>query len=183
MASLNAGKEGTRCADAATANLVGLFEGTNLCAIDDDREPKGGSGSINYLSAQHSDVGREVSYLHGTRTQHEDRGFTKITSTFRSDLWLSRSFGEVCTPSFDGELDHLRGSLQFVIFMALNMPFLALINMWISVTFIDKDGEEKHIKVPVGMSMLEAAHENDIELEGKSFDFIILLFPLKILVF
>ncbi|WVZ12698.1 hypothetical protein V8G54_017228 [Vigna mungo] len=39
----------------------------------------------------------------------------------------------------------------------------------ISVTFIDKDGEENHIKVPVGMSMLEAAHENDIELEGKSF--------------
>ncbi|KAL5183859.1 Adrenodoxin-like protein 2, mitochondrial [Glycine soja] len=51
----------------------------------------------------------------------------------------------------------------------------------ISVTFIDKDGEEKHIKVPVGMSMLEAAHENDIELEGKSFDFRILLFRLKIL--
>ncbi|XP_050215948.1 uncharacterized protein LOC126667044 [Mercurialis annua] len=36
----------------------------------------------------------------------------------------------------------------------------------ISVTFVDKDGEEKNIKVPVGMSMLEAAHENDIELEG-----------------
>ncbi|XP_015878028.3 adrenodoxin-like protein 2, mitochondrial [Ziziphus jujuba] len=36
----------------------------------------------------------------------------------------------------------------------------------ISVTFVDKDGEEHHIKVPVGMSMLEAAHENDIELEG-----------------
>ncbi|KAG9448385.1 hypothetical protein H6P81_014513 [Aristolochia fimbriata] len=36
----------------------------------------------------------------------------------------------------------------------------------ISVTFVDKDGEEKQIKVPVGMSMLEAAHENDIELEG-----------------
>ncbi|XP_044463680.1 adrenodoxin-like protein 1, mitochondrial isoform X2 [Mangifera indica] len=34
------------------------------------------------------------------------------------------------------------------------------------VTFVDKDGEEKNIKVPVGMSMLEAAHENDIELEG-----------------
>ncbi|KAL5174942.1 Adrenodoxin-like protein 2, mitochondrial [Glycine soja] len=51
----------------------------------------------------------------------------------------------------------------------------------ISVTFIDKDGEEKHIKVPVGMSMLEAAHENDIELEGKSFDFRILLLRLKIL--
>ncbi|XP_055835653.1 adrenodoxin-like protein 2, mitochondrial isoform X2 [Solanum dulcamara] len=36
----------------------------------------------------------------------------------------------------------------------------------ISVAFVDKDGEEKHIKVPVGMSLLEAAHENDIELEG-----------------
>ncbi|CAN4123158.1 unnamed protein product [Withania somnifera] len=36
----------------------------------------------------------------------------------------------------------------------------------ISVIFVDKDGEENHIKVPVGMSMLEAAHENDIELEG-----------------
>ncbi|XP_078156774.1 uncharacterized protein LOC144552660 [Carex rostrata] len=39
-------------------------------------------------------------------------------------------------------------------------------NETISVTFVDKDGEEKHIKVPIGMSMLEAAHENDIELEG-----------------
>ncbi|MCD7462274.1 Adrenodoxin-like protein 1, mitochondrial [Datura stramonium] len=39
-------------------------------------------------------------------------------------------------------------------------------NQKISVTFVDKDGEENHIKVPVGMSMLEAAHENDIELEG-----------------
>lgn len=37
----------------------------------------------------------------------------------------------------------------------------------ISVTFVDKDGEEKHLKVPIGMSMLEAAHENDIELEGR----------------
>lgn len=36
----------------------------------------------------------------------------------------------------------------------------------INVTFVDKDGEETLIKVPVGMSMLEAAHENDIELEG-----------------
>ncbi|XP_071711381.1 uncharacterized protein [Rutidosis leptorrhynchoides] len=35
----------------------------------------------------------------------------------------------------------------------------------ISVTFLDKDGE-REIKVPVGMSMLEAAHQNDIELEG-----------------
>ncbi|KAL5783606.1 hypothetical protein ACOSP7_008635 [Xanthoceras sorbifolium] len=39
-------------------------------------------------------------------------------------------------------------------------------NDTISVTFVDKDGEEKLIKVPIGMSLLEAAHENDIELEG-----------------
>ncbi|XP_074326692.1 adrenodoxin-like protein 2, mitochondrial [Apium graveolens] len=36
----------------------------------------------------------------------------------------------------------------------------------ISLTFVGDGGEEKAIKVPVGMSMLEAAHENDIELEG-----------------
>ncbi|KAL9442009.1 hypothetical protein AB3S75_020503 [Citrus x aurantiifolia] len=36
----------------------------------------------------------------------------------------------------------------------------------INVTFVDKDIEEKNIKVPVEMSMLEVAHENDIELEG-----------------
>lgn len=36
----------------------------------------------------------------------------------------------------------------------------------ITVTFVDKNGEETVIKVPLGMSMLEAAHENDIELEG-----------------
>ncbi|CAH8345871.1 unnamed protein product [Eruca vesicaria subsp. sativa] len=36
----------------------------------------------------------------------------------------------------------------------------------INVIFVDKDGEEIQIKVPVGMNILEAAHENDIELEG-----------------
>jgi len=39
----------------------------------------------------------------------------------------------------------------------------------ISVTFVYVDGSEKTICVPVGMSMLEAAHENDIELEGAYF--------------
>ncbi|CAM8992731.1 unnamed protein product [Rhodiola kirilowii] len=36
----------------------------------------------------------------------------------------------------------------------------------ISVTFVDRDGEEKTIKVPIGWSILEAAHANDIDLEG-----------------
>jgi len=34
------------------------------------------------------------------------------------------------------------------------------------LTFVDKDAAEKLVKVPIGMSMLEAPHENDIELEG-----------------
>ena len=41
--------------------------------------------------------------------------------------------------------------------------------------FVDNDGE-KHIKVPVGTSILEAAHENDIELEGKVLVLLNLLF-------
>jgi ferredoxin len=37
----------------------------------------------------------------------------------------------------------------------------------ISVTFKDdKDGTEKTVQVPLGQSLMEAAHENDIELEG-----------------
>ncbi|MBA0865251.1 hypothetical protein Goshw_010528 [Gossypium schwendimanii] len=40
----------------------------------------------------------------------------------------------------------------------------------ISVTFVSKDGEEIPIRVPIGTSMLEAAHQNDIELEGKAYD-------------
>jgi len=36
----------------------------------------------------------------------------------------------------------------------------------ILVTFVNKDGEEKEVEVALGKSMLIAAHENDIELEG-----------------
>lgn len=48
------------------------------------------------------------------------------------------------------------------------------------MTFVGKDGEEQHLKVPIGMSMLEAAHENDIELEGK--DLIIVFLHLKLFI-
>lgn len=50
------------------------------------------------------------------------------------------------------------------------------------MTFVDKDGEEKPIKVPIGMSMLEAAHENDIELEGANFDIVLFSFIPKFMV-
>jgi hypothetical protein len=37
----------------------------------------------------------------------------------------------------------------------------------ITVTFHDdKDGSTKTVQVPVGMSLLEAAHANDVDLEG-----------------
>lgn len=55
--------------------------------------------------------------------------------------------------------------MNFRLFACFNDPEALFCR--ISVTFVDKDGEEKNIKVPAGMSMLEAAHENDIELEGK----------------
>jgi ferredoxin len=35
------------------------------------------------------------------------------------------------------------------------------------VTFKDdKDGSEKTVRAPIGKSLLEVAHENDVELEG-----------------
>jgi hypothetical protein len=37
----------------------------------------------------------------------------------------------------------------------------------INVTFTDdKDGSTKTIKIPIGENLLEAAHKNDIDLEG-----------------
>jgi len=36
----------------------------------------------------------------------------------------------------------------------------------ITVTFIEKDGTKTVVSAPVGQSMLEVAHKNDIELEG-----------------
>ena len=37
----------------------------------------------------------------------------------------------------------------------------------ILVVFVDKDGDEYEIQAPVGKNLLEIAHMNDIELEGK----------------
>lgn len=51
-------------------------------------------------------------------------------------------------------------------FHAESEPDSELEDEKITVTFVTNDGEETDIHVPVGMSMLEAACENDIELEG-----------------
>lgn len=37
----------------------------------------------------------------------------------------------------------------------------------IAVTFINRDGSESDIRVPIGTNMLQAAHDNDIDLEGE----------------
>ncbi|CAI5466785.1 unnamed protein product [Closterium sp. Yama58-4] len=36
----------------------------------------------------------------------------------------------------------------------------------IEVTFVQRDGSEAVVQVPVGTNMLQAAHDNDIDLEG-----------------
>ncbi|GAM26323.1 hypothetical protein SAMD00019534_094980 [Acytostelium subglobosum LB1] len=36
----------------------------------------------------------------------------------------------------------------------------------VGITFIDKDGTKINVKVPEGTNLLEAAHSNDIDLEG-----------------
>jgi len=36
----------------------------------------------------------------------------------------------------------------------------------ITVTFANRDGSETTVSVPVGTNMLQAAHDNDIDLEG-----------------
>ncbi|KAL2933013.1 Adrenodoxin-like protein 2 mitochondrial [Bienertia sinuspersici] len=50
-------------------------------------------------------------------------------------------------------------------FYMLKDPWVLVIYR-INVTFVEPDGTEKQVKVPVGTSMLEAAHSNDVELEG-----------------
>lgn len=42
-------------------------------------------------------------------------------------------------------------------------PFLPRV----TVTFVDKDGTEHKVLAPVGKHLLEVAHDNDIELEGR----------------
>ena len=34
------------------------------------------------------------------------------------------------------------------------------------ITFVNKDGTEKTVDAPIGLSVLEIAHHNDIDLEG-----------------
>lgn len=37
----------------------------------------------------------------------------------------------------------------------------------VSITYVDPDGEEKTVDAEIGQNLLNVAHENDVELEGK----------------
>ena len=52
----------------------------------------------------------------------------------------------------------------------LNMILiLDIVTCSISVIFHDeKDGSTKTVQVPIGQSLMEAAHANDIDLEGRT---------------
>ena len=48
-----------------------------------------------------------------------------------------------------------------------HLPNLFLLPFSISITFHDeKDDSTKTVQVPIGQSLLEAAHANDVDLEG-----------------
>lgn len=48
------------------------------------------------------------------------------------------------------------------------IPDYCFVGCSISVTFVqEKDGKEITVQAPLGKHLLEVAHDNDIELEGK----------------
>lgn len=44
---------------------------------------------------------------------------------------------------------------------------LFLLHCRIMVVFVDKEGVENVLEAPIGKSLLEVAHDNEIELEGE----------------
>ncbi|KAG4959250.1 hypothetical protein AAZX31_13G096100 [Glycine max] len=108
-----------------------------------------GASIVKHLCTRNCTSLRGVGYIRSARYHHNQPLFQQhsFTKLYKGAMIEKHNFLSTMTTNNTTE----EGSEQ---------------EQTISVTFIDKDGEEKHIKVPVGMSMLEAAHENDIELEG-----------------
>ncbi|CAO2840314.1 unnamed protein product [Amaranthus hypochondriacus] len=86
----------------------------------------------------------QLAYTPRTRLLHASS--SRIDTLFQSSPQVPRYF---CTTSAADPSQDGKGEVQTI-----------------NVTFVETDGTEKQIKVPVGTSMLEAAHSNDIELEG-----------------
>jgi len=65
---------------------------------------------------------------------------------------------------------YIRIKLKFpsILWLALIETKQLILFCSIDVTFTDdKDGSIKTVKMPIGENLLEAAHKNDIDLEGK----------------
>jgi hypothetical protein len=41
----------------------------------------------------------------------------------------------------------------------------------VNITFVDAEGESKEVSASIGQTLLDVAHENDIELEGILLDY------------
>lgn len=88
-------------------------------------------------------------------------------------VWRSIKYGNIVDAHHTLQVHNLSFVFVYLVLAVcskLQHPTLCFYHFQdISVTLADKDGEQKHIEVPVGLSMLEVAHQNDIELEGKDF--------------
>ena len=45
----------------------------------------------------------------------------------------------------------------------------------VPIIYMEADGTEKEVQAEIAKNLLEVAHENNVELEGKAYDFMILL--------
>ena len=43
----------------------------------------------------------------------------------------------------------------------------------VPIIYVEADGTEKKVQAEIGKNLLEIAHENNVELEGKAYDFMI----------
>ncbi len=50
--------------------------------------------------------------------------------------------------------------------MNLSVPAHAGLCRRVNITYIDKEGKEHTVAAPIGKSLLEVAHDNEIDLEG-----------------
>jgi len=61
-----------------------------------------------------------------------------------------------------------QSSFLFTAVLTFRVPFLAPMNATtVPVTFIEPDGTEREVQAEVGKHLLDAAHDNNVELEGR----------------
>lgn len=48
-----------------------------------------------------------------------------------------------------------------------SVPPSSPFSLSVHIKFVEKNGKESDVEAPMGKSLMEVAHENDIDLEGK----------------